>query len=111
MRDSLSDRQTRKMENPLLFYFAIILFFTSAVLLVIGLANHGKNKTSEDQEASIEESSISEDDSISKFFDKQKEGGLTEDEEFLINDPFREECEVVSGDDLPSVTSNTVCIR
>lgn len=109
MEKFFSGDSDRKIESPYIFFFVLLLFIVSLILIYKGLTNY-KNKSATSKTEVSQEELYQEDVSLSDYF---KESSFDEDrdEEFLKNDPFKDVCAQTSGDGLPSVSSNTVCIR
>jgi len=106
-------KESNKIELPLVFYIVLILLAASIGLIIFGLVIQKKEleTVSEKAEASVGTKEASDQD-IGKYFeDISFEDSSLDQDQFLKDDPFREKCAATAGDGLPSVSSNTVCLR
>ncbi len=103
----------KNVEKPLFFLVVAILLVGSLTMLAIGLTKSKHQTDSDSPKNEAENIAIEKDGvSVSQFFEGEfSESNFVEDDEFIKDDPFREKCADVSGDGLPSVSFNTVCLR
>lgn len=103
-------RSSLKVENPFLFFAVLLLLFISITVAAIGSQRKAEQSQQQSQK---EEGVIREDSSLNQFFEKEfsEIGDLDNESEFEQNDPFKQTCLDTAGDDLPSISGNTVCLR
>lgn len=97
-----------------LFFLVIFIFF----LLSLGTFIYGMLKSNrflkEKSEIGLKEKEIefeTDEESLSKYFEKTKNTNETGTDKYILNDPFLNQCLDSSGDNLPSINANTVCLR
>jgi hypothetical protein len=103
----------KNVEKPFLLFVVAILLTGSLTMLVMGLSKSEQQADSTSNENESESLAVEKSDtSVSQFFeDEFSESSNVETDEFLREDPFKDICADVSGDGLPSVSFNTVCLR
>ena len=99
--------------KPILSFVALLLLLFSLALILIGIFSPRKNRQESVGGEEKAQTDNKEDLGVSEYF---KDGFTREDlssdeSEYLKNDPFKDKCTGASGDEAPSVSSNTVCLR
>jgi hypothetical protein len=101
-----------QIENQPVFYIAFTLFLMSFGLIFYGLTQGGKTEIDEGKKVEARENTNGNlDVSVQEYFKTSESSTYQADDEFIKDDPFAELCAPVSGDGIPSVHSNTVCLR
>ena len=103
----------KNVEKPFLLFVVAILLVGSLAMLVMGLTKSKQQTISDSPKDEAENIAVEKNGvSVSQFFeDEFDESDTIENDEFLREDPFKDICADVSGDGLPSVSFNTVCLR
>ncbi len=106
-------RTIPKIESPGLFLIIVIFLLISLSVLILGLLNWKKEKTTQREQPEVTREGTSEDNSLSNYFKKKSTDAkdIEKPDEFLLTDPFREVCASTAGDGLPSISGSTVCLR
>jgi len=106
------EKKEKKVDAPILFFVVLFLFFVSFGILVLSLFKQRAVSKGGPRDAVIlEEGQKSKDPSLSEYFNEEfTKTNDFESKSFRENDPFREVCGQAPSGNLPSVTSNTVCL-
>lgn len=112
-KEFIGKRQRYQVENIPVFVFTMTLFLISFGLIVFGLVNGEKNKQAEmvGLKETQKQTEVEGEYSLEEYFKTSDSNTYEANDEFIKDDPFAELCAPVSGDGIPSVHSNTVCLR
>jgi hypothetical protein len=106
-----SQKETRNIENPALFYTVLLFLIISISFLVMGfLRGDGNSRESLNAENVVEKTE--EEESISQYFEEtfERTEGEGSKDVFLQGDPFRKVCADAS-EGSPVISFGTVCLR
>ncbi|OGM09482.1 hypothetical protein A2159_00945 [Candidatus Woesebacteria bacterium RBG_13_34_9] len=112
----MEKRKPRKSSVQFNFIFLIffIFFLLSFATLIYGILNSNKS-LKENNEISEKDKDVEievDEESLSKYFEKTNTSNTKmEADKYILNDPFLNQCLDSSGDNLPSINANTVCLR
>jgi hypothetical protein len=88
----------------------VVSVFTFFVLLAALIFN----KQPPEDSSSLADEFVQEEEhefSLNEYFQSQRESAFIFEDEYYVNDPFKQECAGTAGDGLPSIYSNIVCLR
>lgn len=100
----------KKIDNPRLFIAVLALFLLSLGALVFGIIQEKKGLIEDSQEDDIVREFGQEGEAVSSFFEEEfaRSGDFGQEGEFG-EDPFRQICGGISGEDLPVFSGFTAC--
>ena len=101
-----------KSNSSVLIFIVSFLLLVSIAISVLGLLNGKKEESIDGDEEMIKPKNELQGEEITDLFEKEfSEEKDSKVDEYYLNDPFKEICASTSGDDLPSITGGTVCLR
>lgn len=114
IREIKAKSSTNPKPNGGILILLFLLFVISVTLLVIGFMNSKKNNGLIETAVPDEIEHVENEESITNYFDdafSKSSSGDAQDEVYLQDDPFKDQCASTSGDGVPAISFGTVCYR